>query len=298
MRKQILLTAAVCALLCILTACGRTDNQTAPPEDSTPPQVLTESPQVPAEPPQDPASTEPQEVRPAAEKPPETAPEPVKGEEPAVPQAGGSAMLTAYANVLEEMRDRFAEWKNPGDQLSDNHFAVFDIDGDGVEELVTEFCTGPTAALEINIYGYDSQSGETFSELCESYGATVYDNGVIIVLASHNQGRAGENFWPYTIYLYDPLRDIYLKMTWVDAWDRQVADGADWGDVPFPAEVDEDDDGVVYYVITDGSYAPQADPVDGPAYEAWRESLLAGTARVEIPWQPLTDENINGLSAQ
>ena len=295
MRKQILLTAAACALLCVLTACARTDNQTAPPEDSTPPQTQTEPPEIPPVP-------EPEDVQPVEPAPPEetpeTAPEPVKSEEPAIPQAGSPAMLAAYAVILEEMRDRFAEWKNPNDQLSDNHFAVFDIDGDGEEELVTEFCTGPTAALEINIYGYDSQSGETFSELCEYYGATVYDNGIIIVLASHNQGRAGENFWPYTIYVYDPLRDVYLNMTWVDAWDRQVADGADWAGIPFPAEVDEDGDGVVYYVITDGSYAPQADPVDGPAYEAWRESLLAGTARVEIPWQPLTDENINGLSAQ
>ena len=294
MRKQILLTAAACALLCVLTACARTDNQTAPPEDNTHPQTQTETPEAPAVP--EPENVQPVEPAPA-EKPPEAPTEPVKGEEPVIPQTEGSGMLAAYASVLEEMRDRFTEWKNPGDQLSDNHFAIFDIDNDGEEELVTEFCTGPTAALEINIYGYDSQSGETFSELCEYYGATVYDNGIIIAPASHNQGRAGENFWPYTIYVYDPLRDVYLNMTWVDAWDRQVADGADWGEIPFPEEVDEDGDGVVYYVSTDGGYAPQADPVDGPAYEAWRDSLLGGIAQVEIPWRPLTEEDINSLSA-
>ncbi len=293
--KKIIWLPLLCVLFSVLTACGGTGNQAAPPEDSTPPQTQTEPPEVLAAP-------EPEDVQPVkpapSEEPPETAPEQATSEEPAILQTGGSAMLAAYAGILEEMRDRFAEWKNPNDQLADNHFAIFDIDGDGEEELVTEFCTGPAATLEINIYGYDSQSGETFSELCEYYGATVYNNGVIAVLASHNQGRAGENFWPYTIYLYDPLRDIYLKMAWVDAWDRQVADGADWEGIPFPAEADADGDGVVYYVITDGSYAPQADPVDGPAYEAWRDSLLAGTARVDIPWQPLTDENINGLSAQ
>ena len=55
---------------------------------------------------------------------------------------------------------------------------------------------------------------------------------------------------------------------------------------------------MVYYVITDGSYAPHADPVDGPAYEAWKASLLEGVAQVEIPWQPLTDESIKSLAAQ
>lgn len=288
-KKKLLLLAAVCVLLCNLTACGKTDNDITLPENEAPPQTQTEPAEIPSIP-------EPADIRP--EDSPEEPSEPAESEEPEPPQTGGNAMLAAYAGILEEMCDQFAEWKNPNDQMSDNHFAVFDIDGDGGEELVTEFCTGPVAALEINIYGYDSQSGEVFSELCEYYGATVYDNGVITVLASHNQGRAGENFWPYTIYWYDPLQDSYLRLTWVDAWDRRVADGADWEGIPFPEEVDEDGDGMVYYVITDGSYAPHADPVDGPAYEAWKASLLEGVAQVEIPWQPLTDESIKRLAAQ
>ena len=139
--KKIIWLPLLCVLFSVLTACGGTGNQAAPPEDSTPPQTQTEPPEVLAAP-------EPEDVQPVkpapSEEPPETAPEQATSEEPAIPQTGGSAMLAAYAGILEEMRDRFAEWKNPNDQLADNHFAIFDIDGDGEEELVTEFCTGWT----------------------------------------------------------------------------------------------------------------------------------------------------------
>ena len=35
--------------------------------------------------------------------------------------------------------------------------------------------------------------------------------------------------------------------------------------------------------------------VDGPVYEAWRDSILQDGQPIEIPWLPLTRENIAAL---
>ena len=35
--------------------------------------------------------------------------------------------------------------------------------------------------------------------------------------------------------------------------------------------------------------------VDGPVYEAWRDSILQDGQPIEIPWLPLTRENIGAL---
>ena len=290
MRKQILLTAAVCALFCILAACGRTDNQTAPPEDSTPPQTQTEPPEVPATP-------EPEDVQPVEPAPPEetpeTAPEPVKSEDPPAPQTGWSGMLMAYTGILEELYqsyqdpERFRYEDGPS-------FSLYDVDLDGAEELIVQDPVGEVAGQWVRIYGYNN-AGEAYIELEEFPDLNYYDNGVIEAGWSHNQGAAGDKLWPYTVYQYDPDTDIYEQLAIVDGWDknlREVLAGE-----TFPDEVDQDGDGFIYYIITEeGGYAPTyGAAMDHMAYEAWRDSYLNGALPTGPSFLPLVRENIDAL---
>ena len=85
-KKKLLLLAAVCVLLCNLTACGKTDNDITLPENEAPPQTQTEPAEIPSIP-------EPADIRP--EDSPEKPSEPAESEEPEPPQTGGNAMFAA-----------------------------------------------------------------------------------------------------------------------------------------------------------------------------------------------------------
>ena len=75
---------------------------------------------------------------------------------------------------------------------------------------------------------------------------TFYDQRVDVGL-SHNQGLAGDAPWPYRLYCYNSAEGRYELIASVDAWDKSVAEVNENGE-PFPDDVDQDGDGVVYYI--------------------------------------------------
>ena len=103
---------------------------------------------------------------------------------------------------------------------------------------------------------------------------TFYDNGVIQAGWSHNQGRAGDSLWPYTFWRYDAETDAYTAGEDVDAWDKSLVEEG------FPDSVDADGDGVVYYIMPYGSY-DTSQPVDGPAYQQWRDAFVGGAQALQ-----------------
>lgn len=174
----------------------------------------------------------------------------------------------------------------PGDS-----YAVYDIDNDSREELLF--------SLSSTTYVWEYRDSVLYEELrAFTYGLIFYDNGAVHEDWSHSQGWAGENFWPYALHIYDPKTDIYDSVGAVDAWDIScLADG-------FPADKDQDGDGMLYFLyITDEDwdmrYGKDASPaeaaVDGPVYEAWRDSILQDGQPAKVPWLSLTRENIAAL---
>ena len=95
--------------------------------------------------------------------------------------------------------------------ISQNQFAVYDIDGDGEEELIIEYTTSSMAGMEEAVFGYDNEAGIFYQEFRESPGWTFYDNGFIRADASHNQG-GDSDAWPYTMYQYDEGTDAYVEV--------------------------------------------------------------------------------------
>jgi len=212
------------------------------------------------------------------------------------PQAQDPA-LTAYQKALEGI---FNDHRYPnGDpletfQMENNDFAVFDVDGDGDMELLYQNDDTVMAGMTTNIYSFAPETGALYLELSDFCGMTFYDNGVITVAASHNQGLSpgAEDFWPYALYQYDPGSDGYLMAGGVDAWDRDSFP-EDFGGSPFPAELDKDGDGMVYLVTYPGQEITTV-TMDGPEYQQWLDGYLDGAAQLEIPWQAMTLENIHG----
>lgn len=175
----------------------------------------------------------------------------------------------------------------------ENSFAIMDIDNDGQEELLLFWENASMAGMLECVFGY--ADGSIYKEQAEFPGQIFYDNGIIEAGWSHNQGPAGE-FWPYNLYRYDAESDIYLFLGGADAWDKRAAEESYEG-VPFPADIDADGDGIVYYIFPadwNGQY-DDIPPVDGADYESWRNTYIDGAKEIQIPYQKLTEENIAAL---
>ena len=210
---------------------------------------------------------------------------------------------TLYAQVLTTLLDENllpGEINYPGryigtvaerKAMAENQFAVCDVDGDGREELVLQYNTAiMIAGMRALIYDTDENGGLRL-QFSEFPNLTFYDNGAIQAGLSHNQGQAGD-FWPYTLYVYDPGSDLYRDVGTVDAWSR------DYRPQNYPADTDTSGTGFVYYVYRDiDTEYGVLPPVDESEYLLWREEYLAGAAELELPWQSLTAEQIQTLTA-
>ena len=208
-----------------------------------------------------------------------------------------------YAQILKTLLDENRlpdDLNDPGDYIgtvaereamAENQFAVCDVDGDGREELVIQYLTANmVAGMRALIYDTDENGGLRL-QFSEFPNLTFYDNGAIQAGWSHNQGLAGD-FWPYTLYVYNPESDLYRDVGSVDAWSR------DFQPQNYPVDTDTSNSGFVYYVYRDmGTEYGVIPPVDESEYLQWREEHLAGAAELEMPWQSLTAEHIQILTA-
>lgn len=229
----------------------------------------------------------------------------LKGEEdlddPASPglSAGASAeMREAYAKVLENLLQNNIDPSGQPTRLDlaygaeENQFALYDVDGDGAEELVLLYATDIYAGYSGYVLAYDEMTGDTKVQLLEFPLLTFYDNGAVMAGWSHNQGWGGR-FWPYNLYQYQPGSDSYIQVGMVDAWDREISDQNE-GFPPFPTEIDVSGSGFVYYIMENGTY-DNSNPVDQAVYLEWLNTYIGGASQLSLPYQPLTEETIQRL---
>lgn len=289
-----ILTLLLCCCLLSLTACGGppapgSDGPSKPEPVQEQEAPADEAPETPAE-------------EPSAEEPAQEEPEELPAEEPETPQPtqqDRAPMLAAYQAALETLLNehRFPEDAESrtffGDTPSGDQFAVFDVDGDGRDELILTYTDTTMAEMGASIYDYDAEQDCLVQEFSAFPMLTFYDNGVIQADWSHNQGLAGE-FWPYTLYQYDKDADCYNPVGMVDAWDGTMFP-EDFEGNPFPEDVDVSHSGYVYYIMEYANYNTDH-PVDEAEYQAWREGWLQGAGELTVPYQDLTEENISNLT--
>jgi len=163
------------------------------------------------------------------------------------------------------------------EDISQNRFAVYDINGDGQDELITELTTVGGTEKITEIYNADGSSDVGFRPV-----PRFYDNGIVWVPISHNQGPACA-IWPFSLYDLASHREI--GGAW--AWDREVEG--------FPAEADLDGDGMVYYIGDDTLEVDN--PVDNDVYEAWWDSYMGGARILPVYYFHLSEDILNSLIA-
>ena len=162
------------------------------------------------------------------------------------------------------------------------------MDGDGKEELLLKWTAACVAGMGEFVYGCDGE--ECYLELNEFPEVRYYKNGSASADWSHNQGLAGR-VWPQNYYRYDPERDVYESYGSMDAWDKGVMEEK------FPDEIDEDGDGLIFYLMPagwDGDYNKRA-VKDGAFYAKWRKECLGDEEEIQPLYRALTRENIEAL---
>ena len=230
---------------------------------------------------------------PTAEAQSTEAPVVIATDETAQPEAATQPVILAYSDALDNLlQNRITPDGmecEAQDSATPSRFAVYDVDGDGSDELILLNQTVTAAGTTGYVFGYSEDGTMIATELLESTDLTFYDNGIVLCKWSHNQGIAGD-FWPYNVLKYDASIDCYLPYGAVDAWDKSVRETNDEGQ-PFPAEIDKSDTGVVYYIKKEGQYEYGA-PVDQAEYLAWLDSVIAGASELQIPYLDLNSENV------
>lgn len=169
--------------------------------------------------------------------------------------------------------------------LSDSSkFSVYDVDGDGREELVLCYDSGFMAGMWGYVIGYDEGNGELIIQMEGQFDLVFLENGNLKELDSHNQ-TAGE-MWPYYLYRYLQESDSYELAGHVHAEDKAISEER------YPEEADVSGTGTVYYVSSDGWGTT---PIDESDYLAWLAANQRDSGELEIPYLAITEENIRAI---
>lgn len=180
------------------------------------------------------------------------------------------------------------------DSSVDVKFAIYDVDGDGEKELILQIDPKVTAGMTEMVYGYDTKQKSFYQEITEFPFITYYNNGVLLAKWSHNQGVAGDNFWPYTLYQYNKATKVYDEIGSVDGWDKSYT-SKDYNGNAFPDKTDINQDGMLYFLMPQGS-TDESNPVDNQAYEDWRKQYVDDQQKIDLTYTTLNQKEIDALS--
>lgn len=200
-----------------------------------------------------------------------------------------SPRLERYCQILRDILHQQVfpngvELGYDGSDLSQNKFAVMDIDEDGYQELLIVYTTTYYGGNTLLVYDYTEDTGELREELRAFPGVSFLGGGMAKANMSHNHSDSFD-VWPCSVYVYDFTGDRYLPAYQISGWEKELKpDG-------FPEEVDADGDGLIY-IISDANDQSLTLYEDTREYERWVRHMSLDGETVFIPWKSLTDENI------
>ncbi len=174
--------------------------------------------------------------------------------------------------------------------IEDNHFALYDVNGDGEEELIVQFVTAPMAGNVEKVYAYCKEDDSLHELLCVFPSMEYYTDGLVREDWSHGSALAGDGYRPYNLYRYDAESGRYELTAEVNMWSSSM-DTVDYKGDPYPEDIDAEGAGTVFIVTRNGF----TETLSKSAYEAWLSGMMGGAVKLEIPYQALSEENIRAV---
>jgi len=173
---------------------------------------------------------------------------------------------------------------------SQDTYSIYDIDSDGIDELLLFSENTYTANMQLNIFYYDeAQNKAVCVDSAISPMATFYSNGVIKCEDLHNQTPS--DFWPFSICKYDAANKSIVELGGVRAWDRSYAD-TDYNVNDFSDDADANGNGRIFEIYENGA----SRYVDDEEYDNWFAAKIDGGTEVSLVKKEIEylydDENI------
>lgn len=181
-----------------------------------------------------------------------------------------------YANVLERLYF-YDTLPDDGDdietKMADDYetYAVYDIDGDGIEELMLYVDRPGTGSSWSIIYEYNVDTDSLKQELYAYMDNQFYSNGRIVGMDDSSHG--------VMVYVYNPENDDYS-----DSY-LTIMRGTTYWDM---GSNNEDHSGYDYRVYH--SNTEEETYMTEEEYNQWLADQTAGATELEIPWKKIVDE--------
>ncbi len=193
--------------------------------------------------------------------------------------------LEAVRNLYKNNVDLFGkEVMGFGSSAVWNHFAIYDIDDDGIDELILSCEGGAVAWMWGGVYQYDADKGTYIDEGLTEPEITFYDNGIAYEGWRHNQGP-GE-MWPFDAYRYNANTDKYEHVFSADSWNKSLREEG------FPEDADTDGAGVVYFTDADSQYIDYNRPISQSEFDALYDTYFGGATVIQIKYYEVSGKGI------